>query len=671
VKADRYSVRKVLAVLALASLPGVTFAACASGDQPSEEPGPEDTTQPPQDDPTGGICLMNNCHSDEECLGCADNRTTCLEAENRCVACDPNDGSGCPEGEYCSPFGICAPDGQTCPTDDHGDPTVTCTQNSDCLACSPMNQVCDAGKCVACTASNTQHCLASDICLDGKCSPKCPTSCTSDNDCGQCGGPGNEAHACNGHQCAECSNTWPCAAGEQCQNGQCVPGCGIPGPIAGDCTVDEDCTYCGDPNDQTTEWDCKKAINDNHGKCTPAAAGCSDLGEGVAVLPEPWNQYTNTCSNDSDCNNVGIQLNVGELVRDAIGGDEIDLGFTDIEIHDAYVSYDMSKCASIELTDNISCGICVPCEVDADCQPISIDGVLLQLFQGEPLAQIAGALLLDLLFGNSNQHNINFYCQPLAAGYGACVPCANPLQACGQGGNNNNNNNGNCNHTACQQGGPLQTSCSNCAQTVCGFDPYCCNTAWDQICVDEAQQNCGSNACGGNGGSNCSHSECNAGNALTASCSTCATTVCGSDPFCCNNTWDSICVQEAADWCNGVCGNGGGSVCAHDECDAGGGLDPSCSSCASTVCGSDSYCCDTQWDAQCVGEAESWCGLNCGGGPQNFCAHDECMQGNALDEQCSDCAWSVCGYDPYCCNTSWDSTCVDEAANDSECNYCF
>jgi hypothetical protein len=48
---------------------------------------------------------------------------------------------------------------------------------------------------------------------------------------------------------------------------------------------------------------------------------------------------------------------------------------------------------------------------------------------------------------------------------------------------------------------------------------------------------------------------------------------------------------------------------------------------------------------------EHFCG-DCG------CAHDECDAGVALDSDCSSCAAAVCDDDPFCCTTSWDSTCV-------------
>ena len=505
---------------------------------------------------TEGICLLNNCSDQTHCVGCPDGRDQCLVAEGRCVACDPSTQEGCADGEECSSFGICVPEGLTCPDPDNdGQPDVVCTKNSDCLACSPLHQVCDdvTGRCQACTGTNTQHCLSSDICIDtdtdGRpetCSPKCPATCTIDNDCGQCGGPGNEAHACNQHKCAECSETFPCAAGLECISGVCTPPCGIPGPVAGTCTNNEDCNFCGDPQDPGT-YSCKTPINDpSHGVCAPPANGCSDLGNGVAVLPAPYNQVTELCSSDADCvqAQAGITYNVGLALRDLLGSDTLDVGLTEITIGDANVQYAMPVCASIELVNEIECGVCVPCRVDSDCAPIPIDPLIADLFAGEPLAQIAGALLIDLLWGDNNDHNLNFFCQPIAAGYGACIPCGNPLQPCGSN-SGGGMGSGMCNHDECTIGDALDPSCSTCANSVCAVDPFCCGAdpqglgSWDQACMTQADQLC-NNVCSGGG---CSHNPCTPGDPLPASCSQCTADVCANDSFCCNTAWDSLCVS--------------------------------------------------------------------------------------------------------------------------------
>ena len=40
------------------------------------------------------------------------------------------------------------------------------------------------------------------------------------------------------------------------------------------------------------------------------------------------------------------------------------------------------------------------------------------------------------------------------------------------------------------------------------------------------------------------------------------------------------------------------------------------------------------------------------------CAHDVCVQGAALMIGCSQCVTDVCSFDPFCCNTLWDAACV-------------
>lgn len=52
-------------------------------------------------------------------------------------------------------------------------------------------------------------------------------------------------------------------------------------------------------------------------------------------------------------------------------------------------------------------------------------------------------------------------------------------------------------------------------------------------------------------------------------------------------------------------------ACAHDTCDIGPALDPSCDPCVDQICQEDPYCCDTYWDSVCVGEVESVCGETC------------------------------------------------------------
>ncbi|MFH2006150.1 MAG: hypothetical protein ABI333_06155 [bacterium] len=547
------------------------------------------------------ICLLNNCESDEHCVACSEGRTTCLVDENRCVACDPNGPNTCPTGQECSSYGICVDIGLTCPTDSEGVPNFNCVVNADCFACSPMNQVCNTTthRCVACTETNTSHCLPSDICLDDACSHPCPSSCDEDSDCLHC--EGNTA--CFQHQCAQCSATWPCAATEQCQNGVCVPQCGLPGPTPGTCEVDGDCEFCGEASAQDT-WVCDLPVNSTHGVCVPPATGCTDLGG--LTLPAPWNQYTELCTVDANCvqDNAGIQYDVGQLLRDQLGSSTIDVfGLATITIGDSLVHYPMPKCATIEI-NSVECGICVPCEVDSDCAPIDIEPLLDDLFVGGTFSEFIIDLALGFIFGEEPPQ-LNFFCQQVISGYGVCIPCANPFQACGT--TTGGGGSGTCDHDVCTEGTPLDPSCGDCASTICNVDSFCCNDTWDSLCVDMVDTECVV-PCGGSAGG-CSPDICTDTTleAQSELCNACTAAICADDPFCCNTTsgaWDSYCVASTADAayateCNPICAGG----CMHSECDLGAPLDPTCSACAGTICAADSFCCDTDWDSLCVDAA--------------------------------------------------------------------
>jgi hypothetical protein len=48
-----------------------------------------------------------------------------------------------------------------------------------------------------------------------------------------------------------------------------------------------------------------------------------------------------------------------------------------------------------------------------------------------------------------------------------------------------------CSHDKCGTGGALSAGCDNmCVADICAVDPYCCNVAWDSICVGEVASVC-------------------------------------------------------------------------------------------------------------------------------------------------------------------------------------
>ena len=84
--------------------------------------------------------------------------------------------------------------------------------------------------------------------------------------------------------------------------------------------------------------------------------------------------------------------------------------------------------------------------------------------------------------------------------------------------------------------------CDNvtCCNTVCMTDPVCCLTAWDSTCVNEANSMCFLTCGRGSGDCHAPHT--------APGCNTdaCCRAVCTEDPFCCETNWDQGCVDDAA-----------------------------------------------------------------------------------------------------------------------------
>jgi hypothetical protein len=128
----------------------------------------------------------------------------------------------------------------------------------------------------------------------------------------------------------------------------------------------------------------------------------------------------------------------------------------------------------------------------------------------------------------------------------------------------------------------------------------------------------------------------------------CCATVCAADPFCCTVEWDNVCVEEAVELC-GECG-----APAAGNCYASNGT-RGCQSedCCALVCFDDPYCCDVEWDSQCVQEAIERCSP-CGGLETGDCDAIHASPG------CNDaaCCAEVCAIEPSCCDLGWGPVCV-------------
>ena len=253
---------------------------------------------------------------------------------------------------------------------------------------------------------------------------------------------------------------------------------------------------------------------------------------------------------------------------------------------------------------------------------------------------------------------------------------------------------------------------SQCCYAVCEIEPFCCEIAWDQRCVNAAIKICPP-PCGGkcpgdfnndglvNGGDiglllagwnspGCtdlntsgttdggdlgqllamfgSCTEC--GRAGTGSCyeiepylpeagyvgcedSACCESVCTTDPACCSDVWDIQCVQLAIPLCSG-CDNPSNGSCFDDHI----GYGCNDASCCERVCEVDPNCCNQTWDTNCVQIAITECSGSCGHPTSGNCSEAHPSPG-CNDE---DCCKEVCEILPRCCEVFWDQLCVDQAA---------
>ncbi|HVT09383.1 MAG TPA: hypothetical protein VHO67_18110 [Polyangia bacterium] len=104
-----------------------------------------------------------------------------------------------------------------------------------------------------------------------------------------------------------------------------------------------------------------------------------------------------------------------------------------------------------------------------------------------------------------------------------------------------------CAHSPCQPGDVLVPGCGpdGCVAWICGSDSYCCNVAWDGICVDEVGTIC-QRRC------DCS-TICTQGNAFYPDACDCTVRVFTEDTYCSETYWDSICISEGNKACGMNC----------------------------------------------------------------------------------------------------------------------
>jgi hypothetical protein len=189
-------------------------------------------------------------------------------------------------------------------------------------------------------------------------------------------------------------------------------------------------------------------------------------------------------------------------------------------------------------------------------------------------------------------------------------------------------------------------ACGEEAPSGCRCDAGCVGTG--ECCVDYWTI-CGDAPATGLG--ECCGASTTAGCSANSACEGC---ICDADPYCCEFKWDAICATDAANACETACGCGSQCCQANPTADAGCIVD----SCEDCVCGVDPYCCEFKWDAICATKAETQCDSAC------QCAETCCQQESPMGCASSSCEGCICALDDYCCETKWDSLCVNAAQDE-------
>lgn len=112
-----------------------------------------------------------------------------------------------------------------------------------------------------------------------------------------------------------------------------------------------------------------------------------------------------------------------------------------------------------------------------------------------------------------------------------------------------------CPHGKCVTGSKLEPGCGPCEAKICDLDPYCCNNEWDSLCVQEVRTICNSLTCSESMG-RCPHTLCTQGGPMTSGCDSnranCVRQICAKNPLCCSaaGEWNEDCVNAVNECIN-------------------------------------------------------------------------------------------------------------------------
>jgi len=636
----------------------------------------------------GGCLPLENC-GDGDCdydegEGCANCPDDCAcEGEDVCLAndcCTPDcegkecgdDGCGgecpaCPDGSVCVGTDCCTPDcdGKECGDDGCGGNCAVCElgacMNNVCVTdpgCVPGDGTgCGGCFCEDCVCEMDPYCC--ETAWDGICVGECV------DQCGGCMEPCDPAcedgFKCEDMECIACGDNecgggcGECGDGYVCLEGLCeeVPLCEAPFTIA--CGE----ALAGDTTNFENVIDLYECI------------GWDETGPELAYILSPVvdDVVTATLSDLGD-NDLDILITEGECSA-----------YTCIESGNTSTEFAVEAGKTYYIIVDGFGGDMGPFTLTLGCESLCGDG--------ECDGETCDSCPEDCACPDGESCYLGECCLPSCEG----VECGDD----GCGGNCGECGEGVCSQGVCMTGPGCVTNdfpgCGGCPceQCVCDMDPFCCQTAWDSLCVGECVNDCGGcgeqcdppcdpgflcqdgeciecvadctgkscgpDGCGGECGLCPEGTVCMDNQCLTAGCEplpapgcggcACEACVCAMDPFCCESQWDSICAGECLEECGG---------CPPVEL-----CDPPCDDGFDCIAGE---CIECIPDCAGLACGDDGCGGVCGMCPEGT----GCVGGACLVAGCEPlegpgcggcpCEGCVCEQDPYCCETMWDDICV-------------
>ena len=617
------------------------------------------------DEQCGAPCACGELSPEE--LGCLSN--------SDCTYCD--DGNPC-DGSWGCIDGTCQP---TPPVVCDDSLSTGCVEN----ICSPFTGLCEL-------TANFETCNDNDACTQD--------SCAANGDCTNLELPGcGENHPCEAAQTPAskddgitacvclldpycCATAWDtlCVSEAQVDCGaQCD--CSVADAESLACEEDADCGYCNDPFDQCAgQWTC------DEGTCVDAGQVVCDDSEDIGCLKNTCNAATGICSvipvladcDDSDvCTADACDVETGECANDFLDGcgenhpcevastpgtkdPDVNTCVCDFEpfccdvMWDGYCTFlaqDMCAvscdCSTFEVED-------LECELDSDCTFCDPDG---NLCNGT-WSCLDGTCAESPAVECDTSGDVGCSVTACAPSTGQCAAAQEP-GTCVDGDpctfDGCELDTGNCANEpipGCGENHPCQTAQTPGAndpvieECVCLLDPYCCEVAWDGICVGEAENDCGST---------CDCAAAPEGDLVCEEDADCG--FCDPDGNLCNGTWtcqEGTCATDPPVDCGGADGDGCllyKCIASTGECDFA-PVDAYCSdgdSCTIDMCDAETGACDYQE------------------GAPGCASTDPCVPADTPASNTPSVNACVCAMVPECCTDSWWEFCVELAM--FECQY--